>query len=112
MNVETCIAYVIACAILSVIPGPSVLLITGQALTKGLRAAFYCLVGETLGGAALILLSLLGVGAVLAGLILAIYALVASQARDALKGKKAKRTVGYASGGFYLGGSVLMATTK
>jgi homoserine/homoserine lactone efflux protein len=208
MNFETWITYVIACAVLSVIPGPSVLLITGQALTKGLRASFICLAGETLGGVILILLSLLGVGAVLAastvlfliikwlgvfylaylgvrqiidarkqdqapsigmldskpnargsfssgfltallnpkaiifymafltqffdplgnhliqyalliltsavvtGLILAVYAVVASQARNALRGKKAKRNVSYASGAFYLGGSMLMATTK
>jgi threonine/homoserine/homoserine lactone efflux protein len=208
MNFETWITYVIACAVLSIIPGPSVLLITGQALTKGLRAAFICLAGETLGGAILILLSLLGVGAVLAtssvlfliikwlgvtylaylgisqiinaqkqnqepsinivdikinsrgsfssgfvtalfnpkaiifymafltqffdplgnhliqytiliitsavvaGLILAIYAVVASQVRSSLKGRKAKRNVNYASGSFYLGGSMLMATTK
>lgn len=209
MNFETWISYVIASAILSLIPGPSVLLITGQALTKGLRAAFICLAGETVGGAILILLSLLGVGAVLAtstalflvikwlgvaylaylgvcqiidarkqeqvssldtlaskptpslgsfssgfvtalfnpkaiifymafltqffdplgnhliqyaililtsavvaGLILAGYAIAASQARNALRGRKARQKVSYASGGFYLGGSMLMATTR
>lgn len=208
MTLEIWISYAIACAILSAIPGPSVLLITGQALTKGLRAAFICLAGETLGGALLILLSLLGVGTVLAastalfltikwlgvvylaylgiqqindarkqdqvksvntsdieintrgsfssgfltallnpkaivfymaflsqffdpsgshliqyalliitsaivaGLILAGYALAASQARNALKGRKVRRNVGFASGGFYLGGSVLVATTR
>lgn len=208
MNFETWITYVIACAALSIIPGPSVLLITGQALTKNLRAAFICLAGGTVGGVILILLSLLGVGAVLAtssvlflilkwlgvaylaylgvsqiisarkqyqdpsisiidtklnqrgsfslgfftalfnpkaiifymafltqffdplgnhliqyivliltstvvaGLILAGYAIAASQVRNALKGRKAKRNVSYTSGGLYLGGSILMATTK
>ena len=208
MSFETWITYVIACAVLTIIPGPSVLLITGQALTKSLRAAFICLAGETVGGVILILLSLLGVGAVLAtstilflivkwlgvaylaylgvsqiidarnqyqepvtkiidtklnqrgsfssgfvtalfnpkaiifymaflaqffdplgnhliqyiililtsavvaGVILAGYAVAASQVRNALIGRKAKRNVSYASGGFYLGGSMLMATTK
>ena len=66
MSIETWIAFTVACAVLSAIPGPSVLLITGLALTKGLQAAFICLAGESVGSAVLILLSLLGVGAVLA----------------------------------------------
>lgn len=207
MNYETWIAYVIACAILSVIPGPSVLLVTGQALTKGLRAAIVCIVGESLGGSILILLSLLGVGAVLAtsatlftlvkwlgvaylaylgiceimfasknaeelsseqvigdkykgsfiagfftallnpkailfymafisqfvnptaslfpqyivliitsaavaSVVLFCYAVIATRAQSMLQGKQAKRNIGYASGGFYLSGSVLMASTR
>ncbi len=208
MSFETWITYVVACAVLSAVPGPSVLLITGQAMTKGLRAAFLCLAGETVGGTVLILLSLLGVGAVLAassalfvvikwlgvlylaylgirqivaarkqsqlssievqhsvpssqgsfnagfltallnpkaivfymaflsqffnpsgnhllqytvliitsaivsGLILACYAIGASQARKLLTGRRAQRNVSYASGGIYLGGSMLMATTR
>ena len=216
MNLETWVTYAIACAVLSVIPGPSVLMITGQALTKGLSAAFVCLLGETVGGSLLIILSLMGMGtllaasstlffiikwlgvaylayvgisqliearnqqrkptthfltpqknptakpsmhtrssfsigfftallnpkaivfymaflsqffdpsknhlvqyvllivtsAIVAGFILTCYALAASKARDALKSPKATRNVGYASGGFYLGGSVLMATSK
>ena len=66
MAFETWIAYGVACAVLSLIPGPSVLLVTGQALAKGLRAALICIAGELTGGTCLILLSLLGVGAVLA----------------------------------------------
>ena len=208
MNFETWVTYIVACAVLSAIPGPSVLLITGQALTKGLRAAFICLAGETLGSSILILLSLLGVGTILAastilfltikwlgvlylaylgirqiidakkqdhaltidipesknntrgsfgsgfltallnpkaiifymafltqffdpmgnhliqytlliftsavvtGLILAAYAVVASQASSILRGKNAKRNINYTSGGFYLGGSMLMASSK
>ena len=50
--------------------------------------------------------------AVVTGLILASYAVVASRARDILKGRKAKRNINYTSGGLYLGGSVLMAATK
>ncbi len=66
MNLDTWITYALACAILSLIPGPSVLLIVGQAMTRGKRAAAFCLAGETLGGSCLILLSLLGVGTILA----------------------------------------------
>ena len=66
MNLETWVTYAIACAVLSVIPGPSVLMITGQALTKGLSAAFVCLLGETVGGSLLIILSLMGMGTLLA----------------------------------------------
>lgn len=208
MTFETWITYALACAVLSVIPGPSVLLITGVALTRGLGAAFICLAGETVGGALLILLSLFGVGAILsassmmflavkwlgvvylaylgirqiidaknqfktpsnitidpkqnfrgnfsagfltallnpkaivfymafltqffdpsknhvlqysllivtsavvAGLILAGYAVAASHAQKALTSERAKRRVAYTSGGFYIGGSVLMATTR
>jgi len=206
MNFETWIAYVIACSILSIIPGPSVLLVTAQAMNKGLKAAVVCVVGESLGGSILILSSLLGVGAVLAAsatlfvvvkwlgviylaylgvreillskknardfsseeldkkygnsfiagfftallnpkaiifymafisqfvnpmanlllqyailittsavvasAILLGYALVASRAQSIFKGKNAKRNVGYASGSFYLSGSILMATAR
>lgn len=65
MNFDTWLTYTLACAILSIIPGPSVLLIIGQALTKGLRTAVYCLAGEALGSSCLILVSLLGMGAIL-----------------------------------------------
>lgn len=207
MNFETWLAYVFACTVLSIIPGPSVLLVTGQTLTKGLKGAVVCLAGETLGGTVLILMSLLGVGAILAtsailftvvkwlgilylaylgvreilkakripnysdenhkaptgyrgsfsagfftallnpkaivfymaflspfidpeahlivqysvlivtsitvaGIVLFGYALVASRAQHALKSQRAKRNVGYASGGFYLGGSALMAISR
>lgn len=210
---ETWVAYAVACAVLSLIPGPSVLLVTGQALARGLRAALICIAGELTGGTCLILFSLLGVGAVLAasatlflfvkwlgvaylaylgvqqildarrrrsqakpqgpdqattpesalangsfgagfltallnpksivfymaflsqfldptaaqwpqfviliatsalvaGLVLAGYALAASQARRALKSERAQRGIKYASGGFYVGGSALMAATR
>ncbi|WP_261841455.1 LysE family translocator [Aliamphritea ceti] len=65
MNFETWIAYAVACTLLSIIPGPSVLLTTGIALTRSLGAAYVCIAGATLGSTILILLSLLGVGAIL-----------------------------------------------
>lgn len=66
MNFELWLAFVVAYTVISLIPGPSVLLVTGQALTKGTRAAFVCISGELLGGIVLIALSLFGVGSILA----------------------------------------------
>ena len=65
MNFETWLTFVVAYTVISLIPGPSVLLVTGQALTKGTRAAFVCILGELLGGIVLIALSLFGVGSIL-----------------------------------------------
>ena len=207
MGIENWIAYVVATLILSIIPGPSVLLVVGQALANGRRAAFACIAGDILGGACLILLSLLGIGALLAtsatlfaivkwigvlylaylgfcqfieakklfssdeynqerfvslrgcfsaglltellnpksiafhmaflvqfidpatnlplqyvvliltnaiiaALVLAGFAIVASKAKRTLKSKKAQQTVKYASGSFYIGGSAIMAATR
>ncbi|MGU9956793.1 MAG: LysE family translocator [Arenicellales bacterium WSBS_2016_MAG_OTU3] len=63
MNFETWITFVIACFLLSAIPGPSVLVITSQAISSGKRSAIICILGEFLGGICLMVLSLLGVGA-------------------------------------------------
>jgi len=65
MGIESWIAYVVATVILSIIPGPSVLLVVGQALSNGRRAALACIAGDLLGGACLILLTLLGIGVLL-----------------------------------------------
>lgn len=66
MNFELWLAFVATYTIISAIPGPSVFMVTGQALTRGTKAAFLCIVGELLGGVVLVALSLLGVGAILA----------------------------------------------
>lgn len=66
MTLELWMAFVIAYTIISIIPGPSVLLVVNQALTGGVRAAFMCIMGELLGGVVLIGLALFGVGSVLA----------------------------------------------
>lgn len=60
------IAFVVAYGVISVLPGPSVFMVTGLALTRGLRAAFVCILGDLLAGVVLIALSLFGVGAILA----------------------------------------------
>ena len=66
MSVDLWLAYVAAFAILSIIPGPSVLLVVGQALSQGTTAAFMCILGNLLAGVVLMVLSLMGVGAILA----------------------------------------------
>ncbi|MEM9348686.1 MAG: LysE family translocator [Pseudomonadota bacterium] len=66
MSPETWIAYVAALTVLSVIPGPSVLLVVGQALAKGLRGAFSCVAGDLLGGVVMMTAAFIGLGTVLA----------------------------------------------
>jgi len=66
MSIEVWLAFVIASSILTLIPGPCVLLVISQSITKGLSAALMCIVGDVLGGIVLMVLSLLGVGAILA----------------------------------------------
>ena len=65
MSIETWLAYTAACIILTIIPGPSVLLVVGQALTRGKTAALVCIVGDVVGGGILVVLSFAGVGAIL-----------------------------------------------
>lgn len=66
MNMETWLAFVLTFTVISLVPGPSVLMVTGQALARGSRAAFVCILGELVGGVVLVALSLFGVGAILA----------------------------------------------
>ncbi|MBL4645761.1 MAG: lysine transporter LysE [Hyphomicrobiales bacterium] len=66
MSLEPWLAFVAACIVLTLIPGPSVMLVVGQAMTKGKKAALLCVAGDVLGGIVLMLLSFLGVGAILA----------------------------------------------
>ena len=66
MTVETWIAFTTACIVLTLIPGPSVLLVIGQSITRGKRAAMMCILGDVLGGIVLMGLSFVGVGAILA----------------------------------------------
>lgn len=66
MSIEIWLAFVVASSILTLIPGPCVLLVVSQAITRGMSAALMCILGDVVGGAALMLLSLVGVGAILA----------------------------------------------
>jgi len=66
LKFEIWLAFVITYSVISIIPGPSVFMVTGQALSGGIRAAFMCILGELIGGVVLVALSLFGVGAILA----------------------------------------------
>lgn len=66
MKFELWLAFVAAYTVISIIPGPSVFMVIGQALTRGTKAAFLCILGDIVGGFFLIALSLFGVGAILA----------------------------------------------
>lgn len=66
MEFELWLAFVAAYTLVSLIPGPSVFMVTAFALTRGTRAAFWCILGDVIGGFFVIALSLVGVGAILA----------------------------------------------
>ena len=66
MELGVWIIFAMACLVLSVIPGPSVLVAVTQAITNGTRAALICIAGDMLGGVCLMTLSIMGAGAVIA----------------------------------------------
>jgi len=66
MSFEVWIAFIVASSILTLIPGPCVLLVVSQALTRGMSSALLCILGDIVGGVVLMVLSLVGVGAILA----------------------------------------------
>ena len=65
MELELWLAFVATYTVISIIPGPSVLVVMGLALSRGSKAAFLCILGELVGGVVLVALSLFGVGAIL-----------------------------------------------
>jgi len=204
MDFHLWLTFIAAYSLISLLPGPSVFMVTGLTLTRGKRAAFWCIFGDLLAGVVLIALSLFGVGAILAtsaalfqlvkwggviymayigfvqirtarqaptempalqnetsssikagfltgvlnpkaimfymaflsqfmdpngnvflqfailvptatvvvGVVLSGYVLVANRAATLFQSPKARRRLGYTGGGFLIGGSVLMATTR
>ncbi|MGZ9894939.1 LysE family translocator [Bordetella bronchiseptica] len=66
MSLETWLAYVGACAVLLVIPGPTILAVIGYAATHGRRARLPVVAAVALGDSTALLLSLAGLGALLA----------------------------------------------
>ncbi|MBV1925827.1 MAG: LysE family translocator [Rhodobacteraceae bacterium] len=66
MSFDSWLAFILACVVLTLIPGPSVLLVVGQALSRGRKAAMMCIAGDVIGGIVLMGLSFAGVGAILA----------------------------------------------
>ena len=66
MILETWITYVIAAAVVLVIPGPTIILVTSQAIAHGRRAVLPLAAGVTVGDFTAMTFSLLGLGAILA----------------------------------------------
>lgn len=66
MTFETWFAFTAAAAVLLVIPGPTVLLVVSYALGQGWRTALPMAIGVALGDFTAMMLSLLGLGALLA----------------------------------------------
>ena len=66
MTLELWLAYVLAASILLLVPGPTILLVMGYALSGGRRSAWRTVPGVMAGDATSISLSLLGLGALLA----------------------------------------------
>jgi len=65
MPVENWGAYVIAYTVISIIPGPSVFMVTGQTLSRGKRAGIFCIAGDLAGGVIVMTASYLGLGLIL-----------------------------------------------
>lgn len=66
VNPSLVIGFLLLSALLSAVPGPSVVLETGRAITRGRRAAMWIVLGNALGGMMLLALVLAGLGAVVA----------------------------------------------
>ncbi|HLW26896.1 MAG TPA: LysE family translocator [Kiloniellales bacterium] len=66
MMVETWLAFTVAAAVLVAVPGPTVMLVIGYALSRGVGAVSWCAAGVALGDFVAMTASLLGVGALLA----------------------------------------------
>ena len=66
MLFETWVTFVIASAVVSIIPGPSVFTVLSQSIAYGLKPAFFCILGDVVGAVIVMLLSYAGIGAILA----------------------------------------------
>ena len=66
MNITIWLTFVFAAAVLLIIPGPTILLVVSQAMAHGRRAVLPLVIGVTLGDFTAMVLSLLGLGAILA----------------------------------------------
>ncbi len=66
MVFETWITFIIASAIVSIIPGPSVFMVLSQSIAYGLKPALFCILGDIVGAVIVMLLSYAGIGAILA----------------------------------------------
>ena len=65
MSFELWLAYLVACFLFAVTPGPAVLLTAGQAISRGFGAGFAVVLGTQLGNLVYFAVSAAGVGAIL-----------------------------------------------
>ena len=68
MSIEVYLAYVAACAVIAVIPGPMVTLVVANSLTHGMRAGLLNVAGAQLGLAAMLGVLLVGLASVIAAM--------------------------------------------
>lgn len=66
VSVSLLLGFVLMSAVLSAIPGPSVIIATSRAVTHGKRAAMWTVLGSALGGVILLGLVIAGLGAIVA----------------------------------------------
>ncbi len=66
MSLDIYLAYVLASALLVVLPGPTVMLVVANALSRGRPAAMKSVIGVGLGDVTAMVVSFAGLGAVLA----------------------------------------------
>lgn len=66
MGIETWLAFALACTVVLLIPGPTILLVISYTLSHGRRAALASVTGVALGDFVAISLSLIGLGAIVA----------------------------------------------
>ena len=65
MNMELWIPFVLAATLILIIPGPTILLVISQAVTHGRRSVVPLVIGVLLGDFTAMMLSLLGLGAIM-----------------------------------------------
>ena len=66
MSVELYLAYVLACFVITIIPGPTVTLIVANSLTHGTRAGLLNVAGTQLGLALMMLVLVVGLSSIIA----------------------------------------------
>src|SRR3954469_893369 len=65
MSVELYIAYVLACVVITIIPGPTVTLIVANSLTHGMRAGLLNVAGTQLGLGLMLIVLIVGLASVI-----------------------------------------------
>ncbi|MEP2557351.1 MAG: LysE family translocator [Rhizobiaceae bacterium] len=66
MSIDVWLAYATAFLVLSLIPGSSVFMALAQSLSRGFKAACYCIAGDMLGGIVVMTVAYAGLGTILA----------------------------------------------